>query len=533
MRRSSALLILAFTAACSRGASAPPAGPAPEPPPGGDTAASPSADRTISADALRNDLVIFAADSLRGREAGTAASLAAARFLVSRLTELGLQPGGDSGFYQRVPVRQQRLGTATSFRVTTPRGEVALAAGRDVVPLLSLGPGAPLPRLSAEGDVVFAGYGTQISELQRDDLAGLELRGKTVVVIHGAPPGLDSARVAELTSPNMLGQRLAVVTQRGAAAVVLLLTGPAARDFDAIAAQMMSGAMTLADSATTDDTDAPRPLPLVMIGLPRAGSPLLPAGWPADDKPQTLRGHRFRGNVDLQRGQQFTYNVVAIIPGSDATLSKTYVAFGAHLDHIGIQPPVSGDSIANGADDDGSGSVGLLAIARAIAARPAKRSTLFVWHTAEEQGLLGSQYFIEHSTVPRDSIVAQLNADMIGRNHPDSIYIVGPMAAPNNQSRALGAIVDSVNAASTRRFLVNREWDSPTHPEQIYFRSDHYNYAKHGIPIIFFTTGLHDDYHKVSDEVSKIDFDKLANVAALMRDVGLAVGNSAARPVRR
>jgi Zn-dependent M28 family amino/carboxypeptidase len=188
------------------------------------------------------------------------------------------------------------------------------------------------------------------------------------------------------------------------------------------------------------------------------------------------------------------------------------------------------DSIANGADDDGSGSVGLLAVARRFKQSPTRRSALFVWHGGEEQGLLGSAYFTAHPTVPIDSVVAQLNADMIGRNHPDSIYIVGPAAAPNGQSRVLGQMIDSVNGALARPFQFNRVWDDPSHPEQIYFRSDHYNYARLGVPVVFFTTGLHEDYHKVSDEVDKIDFDKLARVSGLMHESGRAIGERAERP---
>ena len=150
---------------------------------------------------------------------------------------------------------------------------------------------------------------------------------------------------------------------------------------------------------------------------------------------------------------------------------------------------------------------------------------LFVWHTGEEAGMLGSEWFVTHSTVPLDSVVAQLNADMIGRNGPDSLMLVGPRAAPNGQSRGLGTLVDSVNTALARPFVINREWDSPDHPEQIYFRSDHYSYAKRGIPIVFYTTGLHEDYHKVTDEVSKIDFDKLARVSDLIMRSALAVAN--------
>jgi Zn-dependent M28 family amino/carboxypeptidase len=155
---------------------------------------------------------------------------------------------------------------------------------------------------------------------------------------------------------------------------------------------------------------------------------------------------------------------------------------------------------------------------------------LFVWHVGEEKTLLGSDFFTTHPTVPIDSIVAQINADMIGRNAPDLLYVVGPRAAPNNQSVVLGAIVDSVNARQASPFRLNREWDSLTHPEQAYQRSDHFNYARMGIPIVFFTTGTHDDYHTVRDEPSKIDYDKMARIAALFVDVGTALANRSTRP---
>lgn len=177
----------------------------------------------------------------------------------------------------------------------------------------------------------------------------------------------------------------------------------------------------------------------------------------------------------------------------------------------------------------------LLAIARAAARAPAhpRRSLLFVWHTAEELGLYGSLWFTEHPTVPLDSVVAMLDADMIGRNAPDSLYLVGPAAAPGGRSRLLGAIVDSVNAASPRPFAIDRRWDSLTDPEQMYFRSDHYNYAAHGVPIVFFTSGLHADYHQVTDEPSRIDYAKLARVTRLIWASGVAVANRVTRPIAR
>ncbi|MGQ0641053.1 MAG: M28 family peptidase [Gemmatimonadaceae bacterium] len=175
--------------------------------------------------------------------------------------------------------------------------------------------------------------------------------------------------------------------------------------------------------------------------------------------------------------------------------------------------------------------MGLLTIARAWAQGPKpERSALFVWHIGEELGLFGSAWFTAHPPVPIDSIVAQINADMIGRNHPDSLHVVGPGAAPNGQSRVLGQVVDSVNALQGKPFVFNREWDTLTHPERSYYRSDHFHYATKGIPIVFLTTGLHPQYHQVTDEAPLIDYAKLARVSTLMYDLGIALGKRASRP---
>jgi hypothetical protein len=485
----------------------------------------------ISAQELRRDLTVFAADSMRGRETGTEDATRAARFLAERVQRLGLEPAGDSMYLQRVPLMTETVAATSRIMVEDADGgsTTPLRIGVDVVPLVNLGPGVPPTKRRAAGEIVFAGYGMPTSKPQRDDLAGLDLAGKVVVVVNGAPPGVDSTTRAAMEAQGAISERLARILPQRPAAVVILLAGSGTKLFQQVAPQLQRGVSPQGNSA--DILDDERPIPMILLGVPTAGSPLLPKNWPADDRPQTLRG-RLVARVDQQRVPFTGYNVVAVVRGSDPTLSRTYVAFGAHYDHIGIVPPVNGDSIANGADDDGSGSVSLLAIARAMQQAPVKtkRSTLFVWHVGEEKGLLGSSYFTEHPTVPIDSIVAQFNADMIGRNAPPLLYTVGPRAAPNGQSVRLGAIVDSVNAAQPVPFAIDRSFDSPTHPEHIYERSDHFNYARKGIPIVFFTTGLHDDYHKPSDEVSKIDFEKMSRVARLMRDAAVAVGNSGTRP---
>jgi hypothetical protein len=279
-------------------------------------------------------------------------------------------------------------------------------------------------------------------------------------------------------------------------------------------------------------------------------------------------------------------NVIAILRGSDPVLRDEFVAIGAHNDHVGIRRggavdhdslkaynseltrlgaphwdrataarrdslrqsivinvdslrkirPARLDSINNGADDDGSGTVAVLEIAEALASMPVKpkRSIIFVWHTAEEKGLLGARYFTDNPTVPRAQIVAQLNIDMVGRGsaadiaggNPDYLQLVGSRRV----STELGDIIEQVNAASARPFKFDYQFDANGHSERIYCRSDHYMYARYGIPITFFTTGLHPDYHQVTDEPQYIDYDHLFRVADFIKGIAVKVADLDHRP---
>lgn len=284
---------------------------------------------------------------------------------------------------------------------------------------------------------------------------------------------------------------------------------------------------------------------------------------------------RFAGSPN----PEWARNVVAVLRGSDPVLRNEYVAIGAHTDAIGIRAavdhdslrafnveltrrnaplwdrtararrdsvrsaislnidsmrlahPARRDSIINGADDDGSGVVTVLEIAEALAAMPArpKRSVLFVFHTAEEKGLLGSGWFTEHSTVPREQIVTQLNIDMVGRGGASDIAGGGPdylqLVGLRRLSSELGDIIESLNSASPRPFKFDFRFDADGHPERIYCRSDHYNYARYGIPITFFTTGLHPDYHQVTDEPQYVDYEHMNRIANFVRDVAVRVAN--------
>jgi hypothetical protein len=236
---------------------------------------------------------------------------------------------------------------------------------------------------------------------------------------------------------------------------------------------------------------------------------------------------------------RYTRNVVGIVEGSDPRLKDTYVAFGAHYDHIGysqgILPNGQTDRINNGADDDGSGTATLIGLARAFSRGPkTKRSEIFVWHAGEELGLYGSRYFADHPTVPLDHVVAQLNIDMIGRNHDNlesesnTVYTVGA----DRISSELHNILIDANENLPKPMNINFQLNDPTDSERIYYRSDHYSYAAKGIPIVFFTTFLHPDYHRVSDEVDKINFDKMAHIGQLVYETGRRVGDLDHAPVR-
>ena len=277
-------------------------------------------------------------------------------------------------------------------------------------------------------------------------------------------------------------------------------------------------------------------------------------------------------NADYEVVQtRLTRNVVGIIPGSDARLRDSYVMFGAHYDHVGYQQtqpfagagggrgagaaqgaaapppaaggcvgqsrntPTTGDVISNGADDDGSGTVAIMAIAKAFATGPKpRRSLVFMWHAGEENGLLGSRYNADYPAVPLEKVAAQLNMDMIGRNRCDdpkesnTVYLVGS----DRISTELHNMNEEANGSLEKPMKLDYELNDPADPESIYTRSDHYSYASKGIPIIFYTTGLHRDYHYVTDEVSRIEFAKMAHIAQLVYSTGFKVANLEHLPLR-
>ena len=215
-------------------------------------------------------------------------------------------------------------------------------------------------------------------------------------------------------------------------------------------------------------------------------------------------------------------NAIGILTGSDPILRNEYIVVSAHMDHVGVNGANVKDSIYNGADDDASGTAGVLALAEAFAQAPPKRSIIFLTVSGEEHGLWGSAWFVENPPVPVERMVADLNLDMIGRNWKDSIVVIGIEHSDLGHTAALAAAAHDELGISLMR--------DPWPQENFFGRSDHYNFARRGVPALFFFNGVHDDYHQPSDSPDKIDAEKESRVVRLIYQVGLAVGNAASRP---
>lgn len=500
----------------------------------------------LSPEALRTRLEAYAADSMMGRMTGSKEHVQATRYIADELRAMGLRPAGDSGtFLQRVPLLRSALDTAASS---------ITAAGRVLRPYVDYLPRdqGPSARPFNGVPVVYAGvWGAN------DLLGGDAVRGKAVVL---ATPIADYAVI-----------KLAAQARFAEAAAIVIA------NYDLMPPSVL-GAISASPIGFAGDE--PPTLP-AYLHISRATAAAILGVASLDRAVIGQAGSAITGRIAFRKVPVEAYNVVAVLPGTDDALRHEYVAIGSHSDHVGTGPVIDRDStrafnlelrakqlennglitqsiyesirvnmdsirkihptprldsIYNGADDDGSGSMAALEVARAFAAAPVKpkRSLLFVWHAAEELGLFGAEHFTDHPTVPREEIIAQLNLDMIGRGRagdeksggPDYLQLIGS----RRLSTELGDLVEKVSRDKRFNWAFDYQYDANGHPEQYYCRSDHYMYARYGIPVVFMTTGGHADYHEMTDEVEFIDFDKLAKVSRFVHELATALANNATRP---
>ncbi len=459
---------------------------------------------------VRRRIFIIAHDSMGGRDTPSPGLDKTAKYIASEFRRFGLKPGGDSGTYiQKYPIARKQLlpeRSTIAFANATASVNATLARGAALIS----GPSSA----SAKGTVVLVG-----GALNPDSIRAGAVKGSVVVYVPAA-----SDQRLNRSSIRALQQLGAA----GAAAIVMVVSS------DSIFALYARG-----QAFPRTVVGASRGIPIVAMlergiveQVPEAGEQF--GQLRAAPTTVTVPMEDWNGQLTLRDttlSLSYAPNTVGILEGSDPTLRNEYLVFSAHMDHVGTvgRPgagcrPRGADSICNGADDDGSGTVGVVELAEAFSrpgARP-RRSVIFLTVSGEEHGLWGSAYFAENAPVPIGQIVANLNADMIGRNWKDTIVAIG------REHSDLGATLARVNAAhpELRMTAIDDRWPD----ERFYFRSDHYNFAVKGVPILFFFNGTHDDYHQATDSPDKLDAEKESRILKLMFYLGQDIANAASRP---
>lgn len=499
-----------------------------------------AAERVTSAQ-IKKDLYHISSDEMAGRDTPSPGLDATAKFLAERLKAAKLKPAGDNNtYFQNIALGSTKVDAA---QTRAEMGGKAYRYGEDFLVATTNG--------TATGALVYAGHGWVVPSKNIDAYKGVDVRDKIVIVSAGLPPGVERAALGK-TITDAEGPAGAA-QKRGARGVMMITNFP---DFNRWwSARRRSLERSRPDYVRLQERDgmeSKTQLPTIMPSVAMLNTIFDGERLSATEIMQkTVAGaapeafalapqKSISFTVSVANNATKTQNVVAVLEGKDSTLKNEYVAVGAHYDHVGVGPAVNGDAIYNGADDDGSGTIAVLAIAEALARGPRpRRSILFVWHAGEEKGLKGSEYFVEYPTVSLNKIVAQFNIDMIGRSKkagdtnprnsgltgPDEIYVIGSKL----MSASLGELSERVNK-SYLNLGFNYMYDRPNDPQRLFYRSDHYNYAKKGIPIIFYFDGIHEDYHRPSDTADKIDYEKMEKVTRTIFVTMSEVANADARP---
>jgi hypothetical protein len=497
---------------------------------------------TIAAAQLRDYLTFIASDEMEGRDTPSRGLDTTAKFLAMNLSRWGFKPAGDNGtFFQRIDLRRNRADTGQTKVEYNGR---ALTAGTDFLPAGGSG--------TASGSLVFAGNGWFIKSKEIDAYKDIDPTGKIAVIVgtpNQSPRGVSRSDLGKAGEDFMNPSDYA--RKKGAVGLIYIPDFQYLANWQGIRQRLVERGSTVVAKFQTESSAMP--LPSVVIspeianalfaGEKQTASGVFNASYGTGPTTPFVMSEQKKVTLSLASNIETvpTQNVVAVWEGSDPLLKAEYVALGAHYDHVGSGCPRAGDdTICNGADDDGSGTTALFGMAEALAKSPTrpKRSVLFVWHCGEEKGLWGSRYFTEFPTVPLDKIVAQINIDMIGRSKkegdtnprnaeltgPDAVYLIGSTM----MSTELGDLVNTVNK-SYLNLTFDTRYDDPKDPNRFFYRSDHFNYARKGIPIIFFFDGVHEDYHRAGDTADKIDYQKMEKIT---RTIYMTAWEIANRPAR-
>ena len=489
-------------------------------------------DKTITVDGLKSDLTIIASDEFEGRETGEEGIKKATNYITERYKELGLKPVGDNGTFEQNYDLSAPVIDSYNYTVTDNEGSlisetaVTKEATGDFVTVFG---GSD----DVSGEIIFAGFG--ISNETTNQLPEV-VADKWVMVFFDR----------QLTNQRALQ----TLSGSGAAGVILIMDHNDPQGFIENAEQAQSrigsaGRLSLAYLQNNNSRSAAwnrinPELAAKMLGK-ESVSELVDMSEEvkanaSDFKPMELE-YTLSHDVSISENTVVASNIAAFLEGSDPLLKDEVVVLSAHHDHVGIgRPDSTGDTIYNGADDDGSGTVGLLSTAQAmVAAKKAgagpKRSVLFLHVSVEEKGLLGSRYYSDHPIYPIENTVANINVDMIGRvdkeheENKDYIYVIGGEII----SSGLDSLLRSANEATVNLDLSNR-YNDLEDPNQFYRRSDHWNFGRLGVPFIFFFNGVHADYHRPSDSIEKIEWEALTKRTQLLYTTTAMIANAPNRP---
>ncbi len=486
----------------------------------------------------KKHLNILASDKFEGRETGKAGAEKAAKYIAKELKKLKLTAPVNGSYFQDVPLVE------TSFEVSAfTVNSKSLSIGKDF-----LFTGSGDAKTIDASEVVFIGYG--IGAESYDDLKNTNIAGKVVLLINKGEPMSNGVSLISKTSKvsdwsSSRFKRLQYVMSKGPS-LILAVSPDVSSALQSYAPR--SGRLSIKKETNASASNRPGAAAVVNITPELANQILKNSGKSyedlksAIDNSGTPQSQVLKSQISMNYGpvnkEVKSVNVLGYLEGSD--LKDELLVFSAHYDHIGLTTDGGADKVNNGADDDGSGTTGVLTIARAYAkAKKAghgpRRSVLFLLVTGEEKGLLGSEYYSQNPIFPMANTITNLNIDMIGRtgelykgsaDSANYCYLIGS----DKLSTDLHKISENANVVYTK-MKIDYKYNDPNDPERIYYRSDHYNFAKNGIPIVFYFNGVHEDYHKPGDEVSKINFGLLTKRTHLVYYTGWDLLNRDKRPV--
>jgi len=479
---------------------------------------------SITAEDMKVHLDILASDEFRGRNTPSQELKITSRYIATLAESYGLKPLMPDGSYlQEIPLDMSSIDEIkTRMRLIIGKRMHNFSFPDDFGIY-----GRSTQDMKIAGRVLFVGFGFSSPDSGWDDLEDFDPKGKVVVMLDPDLPENHKLKTPE--NQRLLYRRSREIGAKGAVAILIVINREREKSFSEKGYLFdTTPRCQLADDLKTVLTSSSQQTYLrAEIRHSMAAQILGVSTTELEDMFFALRGgkqvpgsemHSRRMDISIatQKKKDKTTNVVAWLEGTDEQLKEEYILFGSHHDHIGYRE----GKIYNGADDNGSGTVAMLELAQALQIQRPKRSVIFVWHTAEEKGLWGSRYFVEHSPVPVENMCAELNMDMICRNNPDRLYIIGS----NKLSSELDTIINAVNDKHIRLTL-DYKYEDPQHPNNFFFRSDQYPYIQYGIPAVWFFCGTTEDYHQETDTIDRVDFSKMERVARFVYLTAKVIGN--------